>query len=294
MMFFCKNLALIVCCLRLVVLALAQQRGVVEGESTDYSDVYLTTSAHADTVHSGPYSIINCGDKARIVSANLKNARRVAEKARASSAYGVKSPYGFKALFKSDHSRKVVADVYTDIAQGTRYPPWRSDNATQAPSLFCVNDHDPRLPANLRFNCAISEAFILATHPSVIFLCQFWWDLPAKPTACPRRVLFGSTIHFSSNGSELVSYRAGSLIHELAHLYIYPSQRLGTIWQEVYRLDECIALNQARSLKNAENYALFASGMYICRSLSARGEKFAHCSLLPLAVSFGCGEWPMG
>ena len=247
-----------------MIATLAQNRGAVRHESPEYSNVYITALAHADTVISGPYSIINCGDQVNIVSASLKTARRMAKRAQINAGHGVSSPFGFKAFFKSDGSREAVSKVFKNIVEGAKYPPWQAENATSRPMLFCINEKDPRLPAKLRENCVVSEAFILHSHPSLIYLCHPWWTLPANLPTCPQRIVVGdgatATTHMVPNGSELANHKAGSLVHELAHLYIHTHAQDVILWNEVYRLDECMALDEEKSLENPENYAMFASG----------------------------------
>ena len=219
-------------------------------------EVELAIIAQNDTLKAGPYDIVNCGDRAHIVSMYLTGARAMAAKAKVNAAHGVNSPYGFRALFKADNMREAVAEVYRNIEDGTKYPRWE-DNATQRPSLFCVNKSDYRIPEYVRSDCVIGDAFILSNDPATVYLCEYWWTLPKRPEKCPKVL---GEFHMMPSGVELANHKPGCLIHELAHLYILDKPGFVTDWVEVYRLSECILLDKEQSFRNPENYAMYASG----------------------------------
>ena len=256
-MFFFRPLLNLNCLLDIVVIAGAFQLvGANSERSSDDIKVGIARIAQNDTLKAGPYDIVNCGNRAHIVSMYLRGARAMAAKARLNAAHGVNSPYGFRALFKADDMREAVAEVYGNIEDGTKYPRW-DGNATQRPSLFCVNESDYRTPEHIRSDCVISEAFILSNDPSTVFLCEYWWALRMRPEQCPKVL---GEFNMMPSGVELANHKSGCLIHELAHLYILDKPGFVTEWIEVYRLSECILLDKEQSFKNPENYAMYASG----------------------------------
>ena len=256
-MSFFKPLHNLHCLLGIVVFTGAFQAvGANSVASSDNTEVEVVSIAQNNTLKAGPYDVVNCGSKARLVSTYLTGARMMAAKARVNAARGVDSPYGFRALFKADDMREAVAEVYRNIEEGTKYPHW-NESATQRPSLFCVNESDYRIPEDIRSVCAIGDAFVLSDDPSTVYLCEDWWTLPKRPDRCPKVL---GEFHMFPGGVELANHKAGCLIHELAHLYILDKPGFVSDWIEVYRLSECILLDKEQSFMNPENYAMYASG----------------------------------
>ena len=65
------------------------------------------------------------------------------------------------------------------------------------------------------------------------------------------------------NDGALVSSQWGILVHELADKYLHfgeTREEKAAKGKEVYKVQDCIELDAAKQIWNAQNYAMFASG----------------------------------
>lgn len=209
-----------------------------------------------DVYHAGLYDIINCGPRARDVADYLTQVIATAKKARKSAQLGVKSPYGFKALFKTDENKPEVTGFYENVIRGTKYPPWVS-TANKVPAFLCINQNDTKIPQAVHDHCSTaSELFISTDNPWIVNICESWWIAPEKPDQCPRALSDGSMV---PEGDRLAMHKVGAMIHELAHIYAPTGHQLPII-EEAFTLNECLELDEHDSMENAAQYAMFASG----------------------------------
>ena len=104
-------------------------------------------------------------------------------------------------------------------------------------------------------------------NSNTIYICPNFWEVRIFPTkdTCPPLVNNQLPATFPS----LVDTQYGIVVHELAHLYSPGTRGQGG---EVYDAQGAVELDAAASLRNANNFALYACGGLRCSNGSLDSE----------------------
>ena len=226
----------------------------------------------SDVTSSGNYQIINCNTgkpqaEAEFLQQLLPLVRKQILRLLLDANRGTRSQHGFRAFFKSNKAIKIVRRVFEGIADGKPIP-LTAERAqligsnTATPRLICVREAggDPSL-SYLMEGCRRQEgaAIYVMDGREVIHICPLFWHLPAGHTKekCPTVV----DNKLTPDDPTLVATMYGALVHELVHLY-NPATRSTAVEgaEEVYDVQKAVDLDAKASLKNANNYALYAAG----------------------------------
>ena len=170
---------------------------------------------------------------------------------------GTASP-AYRTFFKTNKYLDSVRQVFTDMVNGSAVPysTGGPQNITRwsPPVLVCADADQPFLH-HLLDDCDVPPpAVIYVSHPAKFFaVCPIFWKLPriARRAACPR-VLDGRLL---AEPWKPRTTQFAVLVHELAHVYNRFDSR-----EEVYDWSDVVGLSAERSLENAQNFALYASG----------------------------------
>ncbi|KAI4116067.1 MAG: hypothetical protein LQ338_007769, partial [Usnochroma carphineum] len=159
----------------------------------------------------------------------------------------------YRAFFKSQKNAAFVQDIFRKIAIGNSIQV--SINGvvhTHAPTIVCP---DPAIPLydELIRNCGTTIAAVHLTGRELVYLCPRFWDLDEQPVQalCPR-VRWNK---FTSNKLTMVANMFGAFVHEFAHVYLQDLEAP----KETYGLMDAVELSAKASLRNANNYALYAA-----------------------------------
>ena len=174
--------------------------------------------------------------------------------------HGTASRHGFRAFLKSNANVPVVREVFQAIANG-------SDVKTYKPMIECLSPEGltPEQLAVYRMLCATRPGFeavsagALPIH-GLVCLCPYFWTHAAFPEVddCPTVSGRRGQRRFVDDDGGFGETQFAVLVHELVHLY-NPIDG-GLEYAEVYSAQECVELDARQSVRNAENWALYAAG----------------------------------
>ena len=180
---------------------------------------------------------------------------------------GTRSRHGFRAFFKTNKAIKPVRRIFEDIANNKAVTvsadrAARLGTATATPRFACLKQGDAAT-AHLLEECRRRPTVPLWTWGAteIIMVCPGFFSLPAALTveSCPKVV--GNKL--TPDDDTLVASMFGTIIHELVHIY-HPvtanfREGIGDV-EEVYDVQKAVELSAQKSLKNANNFALYAAG----------------------------------
>ncbi len=216
--------------------------------------------AQENLVRSGNYEIRFCGkgpgskaaqlqrllpqfwDDLQLVLADL-------ERGNASKAY--------RAYFKFQSNAAYVESIFQAMADGApvQIPPLRGSPSKQShrtrPAIVCL---DPKIPnlETLSAVCVQAAASILPNNHIVLLCPAFWQGMKLRPLRrdCPR--VKGNK--FVPDDYRVAYNQFSVFVHEFTHAY---TQNWDT--KETYRPTAAVKLSAALSLRNPNNFALYAA-----------------------------------
>ncbi|KAI4202927.1 MAG: hypothetical protein LQ346_001900 [Caloplaca aetnensis] len=216
--------------------------------------------AQENLVRSGNYEIRFCGKGPRSKAAQLQTLLPLfrddlqlvladAKRGNASKAY--------RAYFKSQSNAAYVESIFQAMADGAvvQIPPRRGSPSKQPhripPSVICL---DPKIPNidTLSKVCVQAAASILPNSHIVLLCPSFWAGMKRGPLRwdCPR--VKGN--RFAPDDYRVAYNQFGLFVHEFAHAY---TRNWDT--RETYRPTAAVKLSAALSLRNPNNFALYAA-----------------------------------
>ena len=170
-----------------------------------------------DIPTSGNYAIYRCGKGRRSKTAALQRTLpiiyEILQAASSDSSNGIQSPYGFKALFKTDDAKHRVRTVFETIMRGDDVYP---EGEKAKPTIVCLAPDDNTFGHLYEPYCIRNgEPAKQITGTQFVFLCPDFWSYPRTPNTrtCPR--VANNAIVPSSMA--LVSTRTSIHLHELVH-----------------------------------------------------------------------------
>ncbi|KAL8674780.1 MAG: hypothetical protein Q9168_000864, partial [Polycauliona sp. 1 TL-2023] len=167
----------------------------------------------------------------------------------------------FRAYFKTNANRAYVASIFLHISKGAPVQvslPGAPSQFTVAkrPILVCI-DSTVQFPGveSLQKSC---HRVVAAVKPNtqIMIICDgFWSEIGHRPfpprSDCPK-VRYNK---FYPDSFRLMYNQFGALIHEFAHLYTGSFRR----GEETYEPTAAVKLSPEDSIKNPQNFALYAS-----------------------------------
>ncbi len=215
------------------------------------------------------------GDELHNVQRAYNLARAAASVAKADVFRGANSPYGFRAMFKSDRSKYPVSYYLNMIVDSKGVMNLKPHVASATPPRFaCVQRNSVTVYQHLRLGydpwqrCARpwpsqrSPQTFYAVGTAYIFLCpEFRHPAPAPVgNHCPTVVdnkFVGDVNVFYRN------YQMYTLLYELLRFYLQKNA-LGrtSLPKEVFDWNHCVAYSIESSVKNPTNLLLYIA----CRS----------------------------
>ena len=180
---------------------------------------------------------------------------------------GLNSHYGFKALFKDGQNVPYIRDILQFIASARKVKGLDPDPLVpSAPRFACVTPSTMKqykfLDVDVWKDCnepGAGQAFYFSSS-SYIFLCSSFWrgDIAPRPQGnlCPSVV----RNQFLGGGENLSMFLTYLVIHEMVHFYL-GQYSLGqyTYPPELYRINECVALDPSHSALNPQNYQFYVA-----------------------------------
>lgn len=227
-----------------------------------------TVTAQENTVKSGNYQIQYCGkgpgSKAIRLQRLLPKFRNNLKLVLADVKRGTTSK-AYQAYFKSQANVAKVESIFQAIADGIKLyiavpgAPSKFYHPVY-PTMLCL---DPSMPnvAKLQAVCSTTRdggkaAASIIPHSHFIVLCNDFWKLRKAPnrTDCPQV----KRNKFVPDDHRIMINQFGVLLHELAHAYTHN-------WdpKEIYGPMDAVKLSAKRSLKNANNFALYAASEFL-------------------------------
>ena len=222
----------------------------------------VSAQVAADIVRSDNYVINRCGasqgprSKAATLQRLLPALAKQLEKTIADAEKGPNSEYGFEAFFKSFDAIDRVQQVFRAIVAGGDVAV--GGGATAPPTLICLTPDDPL--ASIREGYQVVCVREGGRGPSAghargtqwVGICPSFYDevIGARRRNCPQLQGNGQL----PNNDVLQHNQMAILTHELAHLYGVPGD------VDIYLIQSCIDLEEAESLDNPSNYALYNAG----------------------------------
>lgn len=218
----------------------------------------------ANVTDAKPILVEQCGDETSEIQHVYELARVAANAAKADAVYGLQSPFGFRAMFKSDSAKYLLSIYLKAIYDSSGSIGLKPDPRRVAPPrLACVQrnsaavyrrlqlDYDPWIRCSQRqpSDQAPRQAFY-AFGTAYIFLCP---DFRNKATA-PARNRCPTVAHNKFKGSVDVFYRnyqMYTLLYQLISFYLPRSA------SEVFNWNECVALDVKSSVRNPTNILLY-------------------------------------
>ena len=226
-------------------------------------------AANLSAVPAGfPFIIENCGGAYTGTLVDVLNRAVAALKPALNDVgLGLHSQHGFKALFKDGAMAPYIRDILQFIASARKVK-GLSPNPfiPTAPRFTCVT---PRTIKQYKFlkidpwklcnSPGAGVAFYLGDS-SYIFLCSNFWkaDIAPRPEtkSCPSVI----RNQFIGWGENLGNYLTYMIIHEMVHFYLGKySLGIHTYPPEIYRINECVALDPATSALNPPNYQYYVA-----------------------------------
>lgn len=182
----------------------------------------------------------------------------------------------YRAFFKSQGNAARVENIFRRMANGDNILiPGNGPILTRLlrPSILCL-DHSIPNYEGLKAVCDLGfPPATIVPNRELVVLCPGFWELDEEPyySECPRV----RRNRFSPNDHRVMYNMFGTFVHEFAHAY------LGN-WDtnETYKVMDAAELSAEISLKNANNYALYAaSESYHCLSMCVfRQRRLIRCA----------------
>ncbi|KAL8668751.1 MAG: hypothetical protein Q9168_006629 [Polycauliona sp. 1 TL-2023] len=247
---------------------------------TVFSLLCQSAIAQENLVTSGNYQIQYCGRGPRSKAAKLQtlipqfknDLKLVLADAKRSS-----TSKAYRAYFKSPANAAYVESIFQAIADGILLRIAVPGSVPKKyhsvyPTIVCL---DPTLP-NIQLYRAVCNvltpdgakpAASIVPQSHVMILCPDFWknmeDLPTR-SECPavRRNTFVPDDH------RVMINKFGTFVHEFTHAYTHN-------WnpKEIYGPMDAVKLSAKLSLKNANNFALYAASEYFVPSFNTFGSK---------------------
>lgn len=233
--------------------------------------LFQSSFAQKNRVDSGHYIIVYCGagpdSKAAKLQTLLPQIHEKLQIVLADVKKGVASK-AFNAYFKTNDSIAHVESIFQKIAAGAavRVPVQGAPSGftvPYSPMIVCV---DPTTPGvdDLREKC---KGVTAASNPNTqhMILCDdFWTHLATKQfpqvKGCPK-VKYN---RFHPDDYRVMFNQFGTFVHEFAHTYT-------STWvqEETYHPTAAVQLSAEESLKNPQNFALYAASEFFPFSIFA-------------------------
>ncbi|KAL8877000.1 MAG: hypothetical protein Q9198_004902 [Flavoplaca austrocitrina] len=222
--------------------------------------------AQENTATTGNYQIYYCGEgpgsKAARLQTLLPHFRDNLKLVLVDVKRGTTSK-AYQAYFKSQANAAKVEAIFQAIADGiqlyVRVPgaPTKHYHPVY-PTMLCL---DPRIPnvAALQAVCSATRgggkaAATIIPHSQFMVMCPDFWKLRKGPdrTDCPQV----KRNKFVPDDHRIAVNKFGVFVHEFAHAYTHN-------WdpKEIYSPMDAVKLSAAQSLKNANNFALYAASV---------------------------------
>ncbi|KAL8984817.1 MAG: hypothetical protein Q9205_001308 [Flavoplaca limonia] len=226
--------------------------------------VLTAAVAQENTATTGNYQIYYCGEgpgsKAARLQTLLPHFRDNLKLVLVDVKRGTTSK-AYQAYFKSQANAAKVEAIFQAIADGiqlyVRVPgaPTKHYHPVY-PTMLCL---DPRIPnvAALQAVCSATRgggkaAATIIPHSQFMVMCPDFWKLRKGPdrTDCPQV----KRNKFVPDDHRIAVNKFGVFVHEFAHAYTHN-------WdpKEIYSPMDAVKLSAAQSVKNANNFALYAA-----------------------------------
>ncbi|KAI4267429.1 MAG: hypothetical protein LQ337_008357, partial [Flavoplaca oasis] len=217
-----------------------------------------------ERIPSGNRTLINCRRHTESLITHLEALPLNIEPALLDLDNPANSP-AFSAFFKDTNHAPFVRRVLQNITTGAPSPAFH-DRAIY-PSIVCLDGpgqvNSTELDTDMYLRCQHPEgpfASILFESPEnpTITICPRFFKLPTRPPRSKRACLelgYGGR-YFMSDGLDLVKSQPLTLMHELAHMYLYWT--IGSR-MDVYHVEQCLALPARNTVANVENYVYYTA-----------------------------------
>ena len=228
-----------------------------------------------DYTSSGNYQILGCGagqpnSQASKLQAILPHVYNNLQPVIADVALGTSSTHGYWAFFKDNRNIANIKTIFQNMAAGSPVQvssEGRDINplSIRWPTFVCINPGVPEV-AGFYATCtqgAMGGNIPMAHHVNseLIGICPLFWELADRVgeapsiSDCPR--VRRNTL--TPNTNNLAVQQQGQIVHELAHLYGVGSEPGAWLEgeYEIYNVNDAVNLDEADSLVNAQNYALY-------------------------------------
>ena len=177
---------------------------------------------------------------------------------------GLQSAYGFQSFFSVSENQVAVTSIFTQI-KDTALITLPSGNSHSI-VFFCINQGDPTTVGayNMWLEDTRRTAAALRGTYEIWLLPSFWHHKPGPPALFDCPTVHGNKVLAGTD--ELRGSMWLILVHELVEKYLHelfsdsPSDYPD--YPEVYTMQECIDLPADKQVWNAQNYALFAAGIF--------------------------------
>ncbi|KAL8723003.1 MAG: hypothetical protein Q9225_000619 [Loekoesia sp. 1 TL-2023] len=225
-----------------------------------------------NTVWSGHYAIRYCGSgigsKTARLQALLPHFWDYLEQVLIDVQKGTSSK-AYRAFFKTQGNAARVENIFRRMANGDNVLILGNGpilTRLLRPSILCL---DPSIPnwEGLKAVCDLgSPPATTVPNRELVVLCPGFWEMDEGPdySECPRM----RRNKFGPNDHRVMYNMFGTFVHEFAHAYL---GNWGT--NETYKVMDAAELSAEVSLKNANNYALYAA------MVAAKCKKFVNPDL---------------
>ena len=168
----------------------------------------------------------------------------------------------FRMFFQDNSDPSSIQDIYRKIGAGGPLQRLKQDGQLgyKEPELTCSWPDD--WTATWYERCLTHHAGASTEEEGgYTILCSAYWQMAypsanvTRPPSCPTTT---NNTHALPHNSYLVQTKVATVLHELWHQYTY-NTTADQFRPEVYHMDECAALPQSKSRRNANNYAFFAA-----------------------------------
>ncbi|KAL8880157.1 MAG: hypothetical protein Q9198_002373 [Flavoplaca austrocitrina] len=199
----------------------------------------------------------------------------------------------FRAFFKSLSNAAYVRGVFKLMTDGRpAMIPGEGDpdlRNFEKPNLVCLSPSMPGYGA-LKQQCGPTSIATTRHNRAFVILCDPFWQLNEEPESldCPvvRRNVFVQNLD-----DRILHNQFAAFVHEMAHAY---TMSWTSAEQATEGIMDCVNLNPGASVKNVQNYALYAaSKSYNSLQFTEveRSMLYSCMTFLPVVVA-GCNRYP--
>ena len=216
------------------------------------------THAQESFVESGAYGIRYCGtgasSKAATLQSLLSKFQSLLRLVQVDAQNATESK-AFRAFFKNQSSAAYVRAVFKRMTDGRpAVIPGEGLGDFEKPSLVCLSPSMPGYGA-LKKQCGSTSIATTRRNRAFVILCDPFWHLDEEPNRleCP---VVSRNVFVHNQDDQILHNQFAAFVHEMAHAYT-------TSWTPADRatqgIMDCVKLSAGESIRNMQNYALYAA-----------------------------------